>query len=278
MNFGLSFEQEMIVDTVRSFVEKEIYPHEAEVERTGEVPLDLGHEIRDKCIEAGYFAANISEEFGGGGLGHLDFTLLERELGRASNGLAVFFGRPSGILQACNEEQREKYLFPAVKGEKFDALAMTEPGAGSDVRGMQCSARPDGSDWIINGSKHFISHANIADFVIVFVATGEEETPRGKKKKITCFLVDRGTPGFEIRKGYNSVSHRGYQNCILDFDNCRVPGSQILGELNRGFEVMNDWLYATRLTVAATSVGRARRAFEYALPYTVERRQFGQQI
>jgi len=278
LHFGLSFEQEMIVDTVRSFVENEIYPHEAEVERSGEVPLELGHEIRDKCIEAGYFAANISEEFGGGGLNHLDFTLLERELGRASNGLAVFFGRPSGILQACNEEQREKYLFPAVKGEKFDALAMTEPGAGSDVRGMQCHAKPDGSDWIINGSKHFISHANIADFVIVFVATGEEETPRGIKKKITCFLVDRGTPGFEIRKGYNSVSHRGYQNCILSFDNVRIPETQILGDLHGGFDVMNQWLYATRLTVAATSVGRARRAFEYALPYCVERKQFGQQI
>ena len=149
LHFGLSFEQEMIVDTVRQFVENEIYPHEAEVERTGEVPLELGQEIRDKCIEAGYFAANISEEFGGGGLGHLDFTLLERELGRASNALAVFFGRPSGILQACNEEQREKYLFPAVKGEKFDALAMTEPGAGSDVRGMKCNAKPDGDDWIV---------------------------------------------------------------------------------------------------------------------------------
>lgn len=278
MHFGLSFEQEMIVDTVRSFIEKEIYPHETEVERSGEVPLELGHEIRDKCIEAGYFAANISEEFGGGGLGHLDFTLLERELGRASNALAVFFGRPSGILQACNEEQREQYLIPAVKGEKFDALAMTEPGAGSDIRSMSCNAKADGSDWVINGSKHFISHANIADFVIVFVATGEEETPRGMKKKITCFLVDRGTPGFEIRPGYNSVSHRGYKNCILNFDNCRLPQTQILGELHGGFAVMNEWLYATRLTVAATSVGRARRAFEYALPYTTERKQFGQQI
>ncbi len=278
MHFGLSFEQEMIVDTVRSFVENEIYPHEADVERTGEVPLELGLEIRDKCLEAGYYAANISEEFGGGGLNNLDFTLLERELGRASNGLAVFFGRPSGILQACNAEQQEEYLFPAVKGEKFDALAMTEPGAGSDVRGMQCSAKQDGSDWVVNGSKHFISHANIADFVIVFIATGEEETPRGKKKKITCFLVDRGTPGFEIRPGYNSVSHRGYKNCILNFDNCRLPEGQILGELHGGFDVMNEWLYATRLTVAATSVGRARRAFDYALPYTAERKQFGQQI
>jgi len=278
MHFGLSFEQEMIVDTVRDFVEKEIYPHEAEVERTGEVPIEIGHEIRDKCIEAGYFAANISEEFGGGGLGALDFTLLERELGRASNGLAVFFGRPSGILMACNEEQREKYLLPAVRGEKFDALAMTEPGAGSDVRGMNCSAKFDGGDWVVNGSKHFISHANIADFIIVFIATGEEETPRGIKKKITCFLVDRGTPGFEIRPGYNSVSHRGYKNCILNFDKCRLPESQILGELHRGFDVANEWLYATRLTVATTSVGRARRAFEYALPYTTERKQFGRQI
>ena len=278
MDFGLSFEQDMIVDTVRKFVEKEIYPHEAEVERTGEVPLELGHEIRDKCLETGFFAANIAEEFGGGGLGALDFTLLERELGRASNGLAVFFGRPSGILMACNEEQRERYLTPAVKGEKFDALAMTEPGAGSDVRGMSCTAKLDGGDWVVNGSKHFISHANIADFVIVFIATGEEETPRGIKKKITCFLVDRDTPGFEIRPGYNSVSHRGYKNCILNFDKCRLPESQILGELHRGFDVANDWLYATRLTVAATSVGRARRAFEYALPYTTERKQFGQQI
>ena len=278
MNFGLSFEQEMIVDTVREFVEKEIYPHEAEVDKTGEVPLELGHEIRDKCLDAGYFAANIAEEYGGGGLGHLDFTLLERELGRASNALTVFFGRPSGILMACDKDQTEKYLLPAVKGEKFDALAMTEPGAGSDVRGMQCSAKLDGGDWVVNGSKHFISHANIADFVIVFIATGEEDSPRGPRKKITCFLVDRGTPGFEIRPGYNSVSHRGYKNCILNFDNCRLPAAQILGEVHRGFEMANDWLYGTRITVAATSVGRARRAFEYALPYAVERKQFGQSI
>jgi acyl-CoA dehydrogenase len=278
MNFGLSFEQEMIVDTVREFIEKEIYPHEDEIEKSGEVPLELGHEIRDKCIEAGYFAANIAEEFGGGGLGHLDFTLLERELGRASNALAVFFGRPSGILMACDKDQQEKYLIPAVKGEKFDALAMTEPEAGSDVRGMKCSAKLDGGDWVVNGSKHFISHANIADFVIVFIATGEEQSARGPRKKITCFLVDRGTPGFEIRPGYNSVSHRGYKNCILNFDNCRLPESQILGELHRGFDIANDWLYATRLTVAATSVGRARRAFEIALPYTAERKQFGQTI
>jgi acyl-CoA dehydrogenase len=278
MNFALSDEQQMIVDTVRSFVENELYPHEEEVERSGVVPRELGQEIADKCKEIGFFAPNISSEFGGGGLNQLEFSLLERELGRASMALTVYFGRPSGILEACIGEQRERYLLPAVRGEKFDALAMSEPDAGSDVRGMKCSAVQEGSDWIINGSKHFISHADIADFVIVFVATGEEETVRGPKKKISCFLVDRGTPGFEIRAGYNSVSHRGYHNCILNFDNCRIPKEQILGEPHCGYQVASDWLYTTRLTVAAMAVGRARRALDLAVPFCVERKQFGQSI
>ncbi|MXZ49427.1 MAG: acyl-CoA dehydrogenase [Rhodobacteraceae bacterium] len=278
MDFDLSEEQEMIVSTVRDFVETEIYPHESEIDRTGVVPRELGMEIAKKCKEIGFFACNLPIEVGGGGLNHLDFTLVERELGRGTQGLTVFFGRPSGILMGCTDEQREKYLYPAVKGEKFDALAMTEPNAGSDVRGMQCTGKQDGTDWVINGTKHFISHADIADFVIVFIATGVEETPRGPKKKITAFLVDRDTKGFEIAKGYNSVSHRGYQNCILRFEDCRLPEAQILGEVHRGFEVAETWLYATRLTVAATSVGRARRAFELTLPYAAERKQFGQQI
>jgi acyl-CoA dehydrogenase len=278
MNFELSDEQQMIVDTVRAFVENELYPHEEEVERTGLVPKELGQEIAQKVKDIGFFAPNISTDAGGGGLGQLDFTLLERELGRASMALSVFFGRPSGILEACTGEQREKYLLPAVSGEKFDALAMTEPGAGSDMRSMSCTAVADGDDWVINGSKHFISHADIADFVIVFVATGEEDTPRGPKKKISCFLVDRGEPGFEILPGYNSVSHRGYHNCILNFDNCRLPKEQMLGEPHQGFALANTWLHATRLTVASMSVGRARRAMDLALNYSVERKQFGKAI
>ncbi len=274
----MSEEQEMIVSTVRQFVEQEIYPHEAKVDKTGIVPPELGYEIAKKCRDLGFFACNFPKEVGGAGLDSLDFTLVERELGRGSYALTVFFGRPSGILMACEGEQREKYLLPAATGEKFDALAMTEPNAGSDVRGMRCTARPDGDDWIINGTKHFISHADIADFVIVFVATGEEETAQGMKKKITCFLVDKGTPGFDVQPGYDSVSHRGYANCILSFDDCRLPKSQILGEVHRGFEVANEWLVGTRLSVAACAVGRARRAFEETLPYAVQRKQFGQQI
>ena len=278
MNFGLNDEQQMIVQTVRDFVEREIYPHEDLVERTGEVPPELAAEIRKKTVELGFYACNFPEEAGGAGLGHVDFALVERELGRGSMALTHFFGRPQNILMACTGDQRERYLLPAVRGEKMDALAMTEPGAGSDVRGMSCSARRDGGDWVLNGTKHFISGADHADFVIVFVATGEDQTPRGPKKRITTFLVDRGTKGFTIRDGYSSVSHRGYKNMILEFDNCRLPDAQVLGEVDGGFAVMNEWLYATRITVATMAVGRARRVFDMALAYAAERKQFGQPI
>ena len=278
MHFGLSEEQEMIVSTVRRFVETEIYPHEAEVERTGEVPAGLGEEIKRKVIEMGFYACNFPEEVGGAGLSHLDFTLVERELGRGSMALTHFFGRPQNILMACAGDQREKYLLPAVRGERMDALAMTEPDAGSDVRGMKCTAVRDGGDWVVNGTKHFISGAEHADFFIVFIATGVDDTPKGPKKRITCFLVDRVHPGFTVRDGYKSVSHRGYKNCILEFDDCRLPDAQVLGEVDGGFEVMNTWLYATRLTVAAFGVGRARRCFDMAVDYAAQRKQFGQQI
>lgn len=251
MHFGLSDEQEMIVDTVRSFVENELYPHEAEVERAGRVPQALGEAIKRKVLDLGFYAPNFPKEVGGGGLNHMDFALLERELGRASMALNHFWGRPQNILMACEGDQKEHYLFPAVRGEKMDALAMTEPDAGSDVRSMTCTARRDGGDWVLNGTKHFISGAEHADFFIVFVATGEDDTPRGPKKRITTFLVDRGTPGFEVVHGYHSVSHRGYLNYVLNFDDCRLPDSQILGELDHGFAVMNEWLYATRITVSA---------------------------
>lgn len=278
MQFGLTEEQQMIVSTVRSFVENEIYPHEAEVERSGQVPHDLAQEIKRKVIDLGFYACNFPEEVGGAGLSHLDFTLVERELGRGSMALTHFFGRPQNILMACVGDQREQYLLPAVRGERMDALAMTEPDAGSDVRGMKCSAVRDGGDWVVNGTKHFISGAEHADFFIVFVATGVDETSKGPKKRITCFLVDRGHPGFQVRDGYKSVSHRGYKNCILSFDDCRLPDAQVLGEVDGGFAVMNEWLYATRLTVAAFSVGRARRCFDYAVDYAAQRKQFGQQI
>ena len=278
MIYGLSDESQMIADPVRSFVEKEIYPHEDLVERTGEVPAEIAQDIKQKTLDLGFYACNFPESVGCAGLSHVDFAIVERELGRGSMALNHFFGRPQNILMACKGEQIDRYLMPAVRGERMDALAMTEPGAGSDIRGMKCSAVRDGGDWVLNGTKHFISGAEHADFVIVFVATGEDDTPRGPKKRITTFLVDRGTPGFTIRDGYKSVSHRGYKNMILEFDDCRLPDAQVLGDVDGGFAVMNEWLYATRITVATMCVGRARRAFDYALQYAADHEQFGQPI
>ena len=279
MDFNLTEEQRMIVDTTRAFVENELYPHEAEVERTGELRRELYEELKAKAIEAGLYAANMPEEVGGAGLDTQTWVLYEKELGRANYALHWnCVARPSNILMACNEEQRERYTLPCVRGEKIDCMAMTEPGAGSDLRGMKATAVRDGDDWIINGTKHFISHADVADFVIVYAASGEEDTPRGKKKLITSFIVDMGTTGFTVRDGYRNVSHRGYTNSILEFDNCRVPDAQRLGDIHKGFDVANDWLGATRLQVAATCLGRAERAFEHALQWSVDRQQFGLQI
>jgi alkylation response protein AidB-like acyl-CoA dehydrogenase len=279
MDFGLNQEQQMIVDTTRAFVENELYPHEAMVERTGHLPVELIREIQKKAMAAGLYAANMPAEVGGAGLDTLSWLLYEKELGRANYALHwTCVARPSNILLAGNAEQREQYLMPCIRGETWDCLAMTEPGAGSDLRGMKASARPDGDDWVLNGTKHFISHADLAGFAIVFVATGEEQTPRGTKKLITAFFVDKGTPGFTVRDGYRNVSHRGYTNAVLEFDDCRLNKRQILGEVHKGFEVANSWLGATRLQVASTCLGRAERALGHALSYAAERKQFGQQI
>ena len=278
MEFSLSNEQEMIIDTVRSFVEQELYPHEEEVEKTNHIDTGLAESIKQKAINLGLYATNMPVEYGGGGLDTLTLCLLEKELGKANFGLQYIVARPSNILMACKDEQIDKYLVPTIRGEKVDCLAMTEPNAGSDVRSMKCRAERDGEYFVINGSKHFISHADMADYVILFVASGVEETSRGAKKKITSFLVDMGTPGFSVETGYNSVSHRGYHNFILNFDNCRVHESQVLGEVDHGFDVANEWLGATRLSVAAMCLGRAERALQIATEWAATREQFGQTI
>jgi len=278
MECSLSSEQEMIIDSVRSFVEQELYPHEEEVEKTNHIDASLADSIKQKAINLGLYATNMPAEHGGGGLDALTLCLLEKELGKANFGLQYIVARPSNILMACKDEQIDKYLVPTIRGEKVECLDMTEPNAGSDVRSMKWRAERDGEYFVINGAKHFISHADMADYVILFVASGVEETSRGAKKKITSFLVDMGTPGFSVETGYNSVSHRGYHNFILNFDNCRVHESQVLGEVDHGFDVANEWLGATRLSVAAMCLGRAERALQIAIEWAATREQFGQTI
>jgi acyl-CoA dehydrogenase len=279
MEFALSEEQQLIIASTRQFVQRELYPHEQEIEDSGSLRPELLQELKAKAIGAGLYAANMPAEVGGAGLDAVSWVLFEKELGRTSYVLHYSaVARPSNILLACSGEQRERYLLPTVRGERTECLAMSEPGAGSDLRGMKTTALPRGGDFLINGSKHFISHAEHADYAIVFAATGEEPGARGVRKRMTAFLVDRGTGGFEILPGYRNVSHRGYSNSILQFTDCRVPAGAVLGELHHGFDVANTWLGSTRLQVAANCLGRAERALEHAKQWAVDRVQFGQQI
>ena len=278
MDFGLTEEQQAIIVTTRAFVEIELYPHEAAVEATGQLDMEVVRGVQARAMAAGLYAANMPEEVGGAGLDPLSWLLYERELGRANFALHwTCVARPSNILLAGTPEQRERYLMPCIRGETWDCLAMTEPGAGSDLRGMTATARRAGGDWVLNGTKHFISHADIAGFAIVFMKTGEDEGPR-KRARITAFLVDKGTPGFTVRDGYRNVSHRGYTNAILEFDDCRLPDAAVLGEVGQGFELANRWLGSTRLQVAATCLGRAERALAHAVDWAASRRQFGQPV
>ncbi|HUA25612.1 MAG TPA: acyl-CoA dehydrogenase family protein [Steroidobacteraceae bacterium] len=279
MDFSLSEEQQLIVKTTRDFVQHELVPHEQEVEETGHLRPELLQELKAKAIEAGLYAANMPTDVGGAGLDPVTWVLYEKELGHT--GYVLHYScvaRPSNILLACEGEQRERYLLPTVRGERVECLAMTEPQAGSDLRGMKTSAMLQGGDFVINGTKHFISHADHSDFAILFAVSGEESTPRGVRRLMTAFLVDKGTPGFEVLPGYKNVSHRGYTNSILRFTDCRLPRSAVLGEVHEGFEVANTWLGATRLQVAANCLGRAERALELAKQWAVDRSQFGQQI
>lgn len=278
MNLKLNDEQQMIVDTVRAFVTNELIPYEDEVEETNAVSAELQQQIIDKSLQYGLYAANMPEEYGGADLDAVSLTLMERELGRTSFALQHFVCRPSNILRACKGDQIEKWLIPTIEGKRHDCLAMSEPNAGSDVRGMECTATRDGDHYVIKGSKHFISHADVSDYCILFAATGEMETPRGIRKKITSFLVDFDTPGVTVQDGYDVVSHKGYNNSIIDFDNARVPVVNILGEEHKGFDVAGVWLGSTRLTVAAFCVGRAQRTLELATEWAANREQFGKPI
>ena len=278
MDFSISDSQQMVVDTVSAFTERELVPHEDEVERTGEVRPELVDEIRRKALDAGLYAANMPAELDGGGLDDLTLAMAERAFGWTSYALQYIVARPSNILRACTDDQVEEYLLPTVRGERVECLAMSEPDAGSDLRGMTCRAERRGDHFVVSGTKHFISHADLADYVILFAATGTTDTDRGSRKLISALLVDFDTPGLERVPGYNCVSNRGYHNFILNFDDVRVPASKLLGEEHRGFDVANEWLGSTRLQVAAVCLGRADRALAVALDWAATREQFGQRI
>lgn len=278
MNMMVSHEDELLQSTVRSFVEEELIPHEEAVDRAGEVPDELGRHIESRAKEVGLYAANLPERVGGGGLNYSQMALVEREYGRTTHALHAWIGRPTELLLACKDDQIARYLDPCVSGEKRELFALTEPDAGSDVMGMKTNARRDGDDWILNGSKHFISGPCMPDFAIVFAATGMDDTPRGPRKRVTAFLVDVGTPGFDCREGTKCVSYRGYKTYQLGFDNVRLGPDQMLGEEGRGLELSGKWLGMGRIWVGATCCGKAERIMETATDWAANRKQFGKPI
>ena len=278
MVFARTDEQQMLWDTARTFMERELLPHEDAVEATDDLPRELELELRQKSIEIGLHACNMPQSAGGPGLGAVEVTLIEQALGHASLALAECVRRPCNLLAACKGQQVSHFLEPAMSGEKRDCVAMTEPDAGSDLKGMKTRAVRDGADWLISGTKHFISNADRSEFVVLFAATGEDDTPRGKRKRISCFLVDLDLPGVEVAPGYKQVGMRGYSNNIIRFDGARVPEWCMVGGEGEGFDVVNRWLGPGRLTVAATAQARAQRAFDFALDWAANREQFGQKI
>ena len=274
----LKDENELLLETIKKFMADEIYPHEEAVDKLGYVPTEIANQIEKKSKEIGLFAANLPIEVGGGGLDYESMALVEREYGKTSHALHSWIARPTEILLACNEEQKEQYLFPCVKGEKRELFALTEPDAGSDIMSMRSNAKKDGDDWILNGSKHFISGPCLPDFAIVFAATGEDQTARGSRKRITAFLVDVGTKGFDIQEGTKCISYKGYKNFQLSFNDVRLSSNKILGEEGNGLQLSGKWLGMGRIWVGATCCGKAERILDLATDWAANRQQFGKPI
>jgi len=275
---ALDHEKTLLQKTVRAFVEQECLPFEDEVDRTGQVPPELGQQIETRAIDAGLYAANLPETVGGGGLDYDAMAVTEREYGRTTHALQSWIGRPTELLMACTGDQIDRYLTPCVSGAKRELFALSEPEAGSDIMSMKSQARRDNDDWILNGSKHFISGPVMPDFAIVFAATGIGESNGRQRKRITAFLVDVGEAGFDIREGHTCVSYRGYKNFQLSFDNVRLGPGQVLGEEGRGLELAGLWLGMGRVWVGATCCGKAQRLYEMAVDWAANRRQFGKPI
>ena len=276
-DFSIPSDAQLLVDTVRRFVTQEVQPLENETEALGHVPPEALRRVRAKAQELGLFAMNMPESCGGGGLDPVTMCLVEEELGKTSDALIRrVFGQVYPMLLACNADQSERYLRPTVRGDKICAMAITEPGAGSDAASISTTARLEGDRWILNGGKHFISDGDIADYVIVMALTDREKRARGG---ITLFLVDKGTPGFEVTRVQSMMGHRGYGHAELSFDECAIPADAVLGEVGGGFKLIMNSVAGIRLAhIGARAVGMAQRVLELMRVHAGERRQFGQPI
>jgi acyl-CoA dehydrogenase len=280
MDLGLTPEQRMIVSTVRDFVRDEIVPLEAELDPDGDELRPADHvRLVSKVKEMGLYAPDVPEELGGPGIDTVTFVLMAMEMSQHAAGLyapcyGVFGG--SGLVQLfeATDDQKERYLFPTLRGEKKTFFALTEPAGGSDPAGaIETTATRDGDGWILNGTKHFISGADRADFGITFARTDREKGRNG----VTCFIIDTDAEGFHVRRVIHTLRSARYATEI-QFEDLRVPDANVLGEVNGGFAIARDRIARQRIPYAAGCIGVARLAQDMAIKYARVRSTFGKPL
>jgi alkylation response protein AidB-like acyl-CoA dehydrogenase len=277
MDLEPSEEQRLIGETVRRFVRDEIVPLEANLDPDAS---ELEPEDRDRLVAhvkaMGFFGLDIPEEYGGPGIDIVTRTLMAIEMAQHRAGLyapcyGVFGGAGLAQLFEANDEQKELYLYPTLRGEKRGFFGLTEPSGGADpARAIQTRAVKDGDDWVLNGAKIFISGADRADYGVVFARTDPEKGRGG----ITCFIVETDMPGFHVRRVVHTLRSTHYAT-ELQFEDLRVPAKNVLGEVNKGFAIANDRLSRQRIPYAAGCIGVAVKAQEMAIAYAKQRETFG---
>ncbi len=275
LNFGLDETLNMLRDQVNRFAADEIAPRASEIDVTNEFPMDLWKKFGDM----GLLGITVSEEYGGAGLGYLAHCIAVEELSRASASVALSYGAHSNlcvnqIFRNGTEDQKKHYLPSLISGDAVGALAMSEHNAGSDVVSMQLKAVQDGDDYILNGSKMWITNGPDANTYVIYAKTEPDAGPRG----ITAFIVERDCAGFSRSPKLDKLGMRGSNTCELVFEDCRVPATNILGKKNEGVKVLMGGLDYERVVLTAGPVGIMQACMDLVIPYVHERKQFGQAI
>ena len=277
MDLELSDEQRMIVSTVREFVAREIVPREQDLDPDAdELPREQHEALVQTVKDMGLYCADVPQELGGPGIDTVTYTLMCMEMSQHRAGLyapcyGVFGGSGLTQLLEANEDQKQRYLLPLLQGEKRSFFALTEPSGGSDPAGaIQTTAHRDGDAWVLNGTKHFISGADRADFGITFARTDKEKGRGG----ITCFILDTDAPGFHVRRVIHTLRSARYAT-ELQFENLRVPDANVLGEVNKGFAIARDRVARSRIPYSAGCLGVALVAQRMAVEYAQVRSTFG---
>ncbi|WP_281685072.1 isovaleryl-CoA dehydrogenase [Thalassobaculum salexigens] len=275
LNFDLGETADMMRDSVRSFSADQIAPRAAEIDRENTFPHDLWR----KMGEVGVLGVTVGEEYGGAGMGYLEHCVAMEEISRASGSVGLSYGAHSNLcVNQINlngtEDQKQRYLPKLISGEYVGALAMSEPGAGSDVVSMKLRAEKKGDRYVLNGSKMWITNGPTADVIVVYAKTDPEKHQHG----ITAFLVDTKAKGFSVAQKLDKLGMRGSDTGELVFDNVEVPEENVLGQLNGGVRVLMSGLDYERAVLAAGPTGLMQAAMDVVLPYVHEREQFGQPI